>query len=140
MNRGTNEHLLEVSTLDKLPSEHRPADKWTAVRLRIPHELRVRLTPQWVRRYTRNKQRRDAKKQLPRDPRGSVLEGLEDLELGEEIWMHVAPTKEELLRHGLKPSKGLEMYHSDGMVEVTGQEGRRRSDHRGIEQRYMERG
>jgi len=140
MNRGTNEHLLEVSTLDKLPSDHRPSDKWTAVRLHIPHELRIRLTPQWVRRKTRNKQRRDAEKRLPRDPRGNVLEGLEDLELGEEIWMHVAPTKEELLRHGLKPSKGLETNQSDGMVEVTGQEGRRRSDHRGIEQRYMERG
>jgi platelet-activating factor acetylhydrolase len=140
MNRGTNEHLLEVSTLDKLPSEHRPSDKWTAVRLHIPHELRIRLTPQWVRRKARNKQQHNAEKRLPRDPRGNVLEGLEDLELGEEIWMHVAPTKEELLRHGLKPSKELETNQSDGMVEVSGQEGRRRSDHRGIEQRYMERG
>jgi platelet-activating factor acetylhydrolase len=140
MNRGTNEHLLEVSTLDKLPSEHRPSDKWTAVRLHIPHELRIRLTPQWVRRYTRNKKRRDAEKSLPRDPQGNVLEGLEDLELGEEVWMHVAPTTEELLRHGLKPSRGLETNQSDGMAEVTGREGRRRSDHRGIEQRYMERG
>lgn len=140
MNRGTIEHLLEVSTLDKLPSEHRPADKWTAVRLHIPHELRIRLTPQWVRRYTRNKQQRGAKKRLPRDPRGNVLEGLEDLELGEEIWMHIAPTKEEFLRHELKPTKGLENNQSDGMVETTGQEGGRRSDHRGIEQRYMTRG
>ncbi len=135
MNRGTNEHLLEVRTLDELPSEHRPNDKWTAVRLRIPHEMRIRLTPQWVRSYARNKRRRDAKKRLPKDPEGNVLEGLEDLWLGEEIWMHVAPTKEELLRHGLKPSKELETHQSDGMVDVTGQEGRRRSDHRGIEQR-----
>jgi platelet-activating factor acetylhydrolase len=140
MNRGTNEHLLEVSTLDKLPSEHRPADKWTAVRLHIPHELRIRLTPQFFRRYTRNKERRDAEKRLPRDPRGNVLEGLEDLGLGEEIWMHVAPTKEELLRHGLKPSRGLETNQSNGMVEVSGREGRSRSAHRGIEQKYMERG
>jgi platelet-activating factor acetylhydrolase len=140
MNRGTNEHLLEVSTLDKLPSEHRLNDKWTAVRLHIPHEMRMRLTPQWIRRYTWNKKRRDAERRLPKDPQGHVLEGLEDLELGEEIWMHVAPTKEELLRHGLKPKKELERHQSDGMVEVTGQEGRRRSDHRGIEQKYMERG
>jgi platelet-activating factor acetylhydrolase len=140
MNRGTNEHLLEVSTLDELPSEHRPPDKYTAVRLRIPHEMRIRLTPSWVRRYTRKKKRRGAKKRVPRDPRGNVLEGLEDLELGDEIWMHVSPTNEELLRHGVKPSKGLEADQSDGMVEVTGQEGRSRSDHRGIEERYMERG
>lgn len=134
MNRGTNEGLLEVSTLDELPSEHRPPDKYTAVRLRIPHELRIRLTPSWVRRYTRKKKR------VPRDPRGNVLEGLEDLELGDEIWMHVAPTKQELLRHGVQPDKGLETDQSDGMVEVTGQEGNSRSDHRGIEERYMERG
>lgn len=102
--------------------------------------MRIRLTPQWIRRYTRNKKRRDAERRLPKDPRGRVLEGLEDLELGEEIWMHVTPTKEELLRHGLKPKKELETHQSDGMVEVTGQEGRRRSYHRGIEQRYMERG
>ena len=140
MNRGTNEHLLEVSTLDELPSEHRPTDKYTAVRLRIPHEMRIRLTPSWVRRYTRKKKRRDAKKRVPRDPRGNVLEGLEDLELGEEVWMHVAPTKVELLRHGVKPNKGLETDQSDGLVEVTGQEGNSRSDHRGIEERYMERG
>jgi platelet-activating factor acetylhydrolase len=80
------------------------------------------------------------REKAPRDPRGNVLKGLEDLELGEEIWMHVAPTKEELLRHGLKPSEELETNQSDGMVEVSGQEGRTRSDHRGIEQRYMERG
>jgi platelet-activating factor acetylhydrolase len=140
MSRGTNEHLLEVSTLDKLLSERRPSDKWTAVRLHIPHELRIRLTPQWLRRYTRNKQRHDAEKKLPRDSQGNVLERLDNLELGEETWMHVAPTKEELLRHGLKPSKGLETNQSDGMVEVTGHEGRRRSEHKGIERKYLERG
>ncbi|KAF4624468.1 hypothetical protein G7Y89_g13703 [Cudoniella acicularis] len=45
MNRGSSEGLLEVDMLDRLPSEHRPMEKWTAVRLRIPHELRIRLTP-----------------------------------------------------------------------------------------------
>ena len=80
------------------------------------------------------------KEQAARDPRGNVLKGLQELELGEKVWMHVAPTKEELSRHGLKASKGLETNESDGMVEVTGQEGRKRSGHRGIEQKYMERG
>jgi len=139
MNRGTNEHLLEVSTLDKLPEEHKPQQKYTAIRLRIPHELRIRLTPSWVRRYTRNK-RRKVEKMLPKDPTGHLLEGLEDLEVGEEIWMHVAPTKEELARHGLRPSKELENNREDGMVEVTGEEGRKRGQRRGLEQRYMERG
>ncbi|KAE8451342.1 hypothetical protein EG329_003971 [Mollisiaceae sp. DMI_Dod_QoI] len=142
MNRGTNEHLLEVRILEKLPSDHRPSDKWTAVRLHIPHELRIRLTPQWVRRQARNKRQQDAKKRLPTDPQGHVLEGLHDLELGEEIWMHVAPTKEELERHGLEPSKELETHQRSGIVDVNGTEGQRQSDHhhRGIEQRMMERG
>jgi platelet-activating factor acetylhydrolase len=138
MNRGTNEHLLQVSTLDKLPSLHRPEKRWTAVRLRIPHELRIRLTPHWVRRYTRRKAQRE--RNLPRDLTGKPLKGLEDLEIGEEVWMHVAPTAEELERWGLEPKRELETNRQTGMVDVTGQEGRRRGDHRGIEQRYMERG
>lgn len=142
MNRGSNEHLLEVSTLDKLPQEHRPSDKWTAVRLHIPHELRIRLTPQWVRRFARKKARHDATSRLPRDPRGHVLEGLQDLELGEEIWMHVAPTKDELAKHGLQPSIQLETHQNSGMVDTSGPEGRSEHEHhhRGIEERMMERG
>lgn len=144
MNRGSNEHLLEVSTLDKLPEDHRPSDKWTAVRLHIPHELRIRLTPQWVRHTARNKTRQDAKNRLPRDPRGHILEGLEDLELGEEIWMHVAPTKDELAKHGLQPSRELETHQNSGMVDSNGPttEGQHEHEHhhRGIEQRMMERG
>ena len=137
MHRGTNEHLLEVTTLDKLPEEHRPTLKWTAVRLRIPHELRIRLTPSWIRRYTNTR----SKRKLPRDPRGRVLEGLENLEFGDEIWMHVAPTKDELERHGLRPGKELETDQEEGVVEVTGEEGRQQQGRRrGIEQRYMERG
>ena len=99
----------------------------------------IRLAPQRVRRYTGNKKRRDAQRRPPKDPQGNALESLEDLELGEEVWMHVALTKEELLRHGLKLRKERETNRLDGMGEVTGQEGRR-GDHRGIEQRYMERG
>jgi len=78
---------------------------------------------------------------LPKDPLGHELEGLEELEVGEEVWMHVAPTGEELERHGIEGrSGGLDRDRGDGMVEVTGHEGRKRGERRGIEQRYMERG
>lgn len=139
MNRGTDEHLLEVSTLDKLPVEHKPTDKWTAVRLRIPHEFRIRVTPQWVRRQRRQEKNQEAK--LPRDPMGNVLEGLEKLEVGEEVWMHVAPTKRELEEHGIDPGeRHIEgASGGDGMVEVTGNEGKEPGK-RSVEQRYMERG
>lgn len=145
MNRGTNEHLLEVSTLDKLPGDHRPDEKWTAVRLRIPHEMRIRLTPQWVRRRARMKSSHGKEEGWtpPRDPMGNVLEGLEDLGPGEEIWMHVAPTKDELARHGLSPKLELETDEETGMVDVDVDSNGNPSGgtgHRGIEQRYMERG
>ncbi|RDW87630.1 hypothetical protein BP5796_03324 [Coleophoma crateriformis] len=120
MNRGTNEHLLEVRTLEALPEEGRPPNEWTAVRLKIPHELRLRLTPKWVRKHNRKKELKSG--------------GDEN----HEIWMHVAPTKEELAQHGLEPEVELENEQNGGMVEVRGNEARQ--NHRGIEQRYMDRG
>jgi platelet-activating factor acetylhydrolase len=139
MNRGTNEHLLDVATLDRLPSEHSPSYKYTAIRLRINHELRVRLTPYWLRRYKWNKLEIQ-KKVLPRTPTGTVLEGLEGLEIGNEVWMHVAPTKEELARHGLEPSDGLLTHTDTGMVEIMEEEGRPQSKKMGLEQKCMGRG
>lgn len=139
MNRGTNEHLLEISTLEKLPEEHKPSQKYTAMRLHIPHEMRIRLTPQWARRHVRNKKEQANNLSRLRDPNGNVLDGLEDLRVGEEVWMHVAPTKDELKRHGLD-MKGGTKEEGGGMVDVTGNEGKGRGESRGIEQRYMERG
>jgi platelet-activating factor acetylhydrolase len=148
VNRSTNEHLLSVSTLDELPSERRPENKYVAVRLKIPHEARVRLTPRWVRRRERKKRAEDVDV-LPKDPKGRVFEDLQGLEPGEDVWMHVAPTKEELERHGLEPQKKLRKNQADGMVDFEGKEEHERRHDRqeegrhesiGIERRYMERG
>lgn len=155
MNRGTNEHLLEISALEKLPEIHQPSEKWLAVRLKIPHEFRIRLTPQWLRRYVVRKKKREIEKgEFPKDYNGKVLLGLEDLGPGEEVWMHVAPTKEELKRHGLECEVVVQGTERDehvggsGMVEVEGKrdgtEGQNREENkeenRGVEQKYMERG
>jgi platelet-activating factor acetylhydrolase len=185
MNRGRNEHLLDVRTLDKLPVDHKPDERWMAMRLRIPHEARIRLTPRWIRRAIRRKRlesKADGKgiSSLPRDPLGKVLDGLEGLEMGDEVWMHVAPTKEELGRWGVEldgshghkypegpkdkgdqadskdrnEKNGREESHerdhaadgvdrTGGMVEVTGDEGNDPDApdvHKGIEQRYLDRG
>lgn len=131
MNRGTNEHILEVRTLDELPDLHKPRQKYIAMRLKIPHEVRIRLTPKWAR---------SRKRKVPKDPMGHKLRGLEDLEVGEEVWMHVTPTKEELARYGLDPKQGLEEHEGDGMVDFNEAESDGQQEHRGIEQRYMERG
>ncbi|KAF5871746.1 putative platelet-activating factor acetylhydrolase protein [Botrytis fragariae] len=168
MNRGTNEGLLEVEQLDELPDVHQPKKKYIAGRLRIPHEMRVRLTPQWVRMTkgkTKNCQercacrngRRKPKKNIATDPQGKILPGLEDLEIGEEIWMHVAPTAEELRKHGIGGKNGNQSAanerdrdegNSGGMVHCEGpgegaeqkNEGGGLAGHRGIEQRMMDRG
>jgi platelet-activating factor acetylhydrolase len=139
MNHGTNEHLLEITTLEKLPEEHKPSDKYTAMRLHIPHETRIRLTPQWARRYARSKKAKEKNLSMPRDPNGKFLDELMDIQAGEEVWMHVAPTKDELKRHGLHMQGGTK-EEGGGMVDVTGDEGRDRDEKPGIEERYMERG
>ncbi|TVY32915.1 hypothetical protein LSUB1_G007518 [Lachnellula subtilissima] len=95
MNRGTKEPLLQVKAPDNLPEDHKPTERWTAVR-------------------------------LPKDPTGKVLDRLEDLELGEEVGMHVAPTKAELDEHGMDAGNTALEGDEDGMLEVTGQEGRKK--------------
>jgi platelet-activating factor acetylhydrolase len=85
MNRGTDEGLLDVEKLEKIPSRRRPAEEWTGYRLRIPHEFAVRLMPWWVWRRIAKKKRAEGKI-IPRDPKGKVLTGLQDLERGDEIW------------------------------------------------------
>ena len=34
--------LLELPCIKELPTEHKPADKWTAVHLKLPHETQSR--------------------------------------------------------------------------------------------------
>lgn len=168
MNRGTNEGLLEVEQLHELPDVHQPKKKYIAGRLRIPHEMRIRLTPQWIRMMrgkTENCQKKCAckngrqkqKKNIATDPQGKILPGLEDLEIGEEIWMHVAPTAAELRNHGIGGKNGNQSAanerdrdegNSGGMVNCEGpgegteqkNEGGGLAGHRGIEQRMMDRG
>jgi platelet-activating factor acetylhydrolase len=139
MNRGTNEQLLEISALESLPEDHKPSQKYTAMRLHIPHEMQIRLTPLWARKYARNKKKQAENLARPTDPSGKVLEALEDFEVGEEVWMHVAPTKDELRRHGMSMRGGAE-EEGGGMVDVDGTDGRGNGEMKGIEQMYMERG
>jgi platelet-activating factor acetylhydrolase len=95
--------------------------------------------PSWVRRYTRRKEG-VLRKEFPEIHEAMCSKDWKIWSLATKSGCNVAPTKEELLRHGVQPNKGLETDQSDGMVEVTGQEGNSRSDHRGIEERYLERG
>ncbi|KAI2469310.1 platelet-activating factor acetylhydrolase, isoform II-domain-containing protein [Annulohypoxylon bovei var. microspora] len=88
-NAWINEGILQTEVLvtDKLPLEHRPNDKWTASRLRIPNELWLRTT-QWIRR-------RSKASTVATDRKGKPLIGLANYAPGSEVWMHLSPTREE---------------------------------------------
>ncbi|KAI9817138.1 MAG: hypothetical protein M1827_001250 [Pycnora praestabilis] len=90
-----NENLLQKETLDELPDEHRPDPKWMAARLKIPHEMSSRLTPNLKRKAKRL--------------------GASDGE--DEIWMHIAPTQEDLRKHGMGPSEEFTEERGSGLSE-----------------------
>ncbi len=69
-----NERLLELPCLKGLPTEHKPSKKWTAIRLKVPHEARTRIAPS-VRRNLKS---------------GGGVDG------EKEVWMHIAPSADEL--------------------------------------------
>ena len=70
-----SEKLLELPCIRQMPTEHKPDEKWTAMRLKVPHEMRSRAVPRL---------RRKLKKYGGTD-------GEE-----KEIWMHIAPSAQEL--------------------------------------------
>lgn len=133
MNRGDDEHLLEVNVIDELPDDHMPSKKWTAMRLKIRKEAQLRFVPKIVRQHR-------WKQQAPKDPTGRPLVGLEYIEPGDEILMHAAPTSEELKRHGLRRITELESHPETGMADTTAHDKHDISLEGGIEQRTMNRG
>ena len=96
INRTSNcERLLE--TVVVIPNEvpaaekHRPGKRWIAARLKISHELQYRLGPE------ANKRRKERKKLIAGANRG--MEGFSWP--GDEVWMHSAPSEEEMRKHGV---------------------------------------
>lgn len=73
----TDEELLKTQPLDQMPDEHKPNDEWIAARLKIKHEFRTRLASSVQRKLKR--QMKNGK-----------------YNVGDEVWMHVKPNKEEL--------------------------------------------
>lgn len=82
------EGLLQMPVVDlgQVPCEERrePPQKYIASRLKIPHEARYRLKPG----YSKQVRERNTGASAGSTP-------------GDEIWMHLAPTKDELALHGV---------------------------------------
>ena len=74
-----NERLLELPCLEELPTVHKPSEKWTAIRLKVPHEARTRIAPILKRNLKT----------------GSGVNG------EKEVWMHIAPSADKLKRERL---------------------------------------
>jgi platelet-activating factor acetylhydrolase len=71
-----SEELLKVEMLEDIPTDHRPEDKYIAMKLNIPLNLTARLMPGVIRKLKRMK-----------GP---------NVEPSDEIWMHLSTSKEEL--------------------------------------------
>ncbi|KAH9997178.1 platelet-activating factor acetylhydrolase [Xylariaceae sp. FL0662B] len=76
----TEEHIGE-----DLPRDHRPSDKWTAARLKIPNELRLRFTSLFGRK--------PKAPEVATDVNGNALLGVVNFAPGNEIWMHFSPSE-----------------------------------------------
>ncbi|TLD38795.1 platelet-activating factor acetylhydrolase isoform II-domain-containing protein [Venturia nashicola] len=73
------ENILDLEPIKELPVDRKPNDKWTAVRLKIPHEARARLGASIERKMKRNRPDKDGKNESSAK---------------NEIWMHIK-TEEE---------------------------------------------
>lgn len=81
--------LLDLDMIGEVPTEHKPKQKWTAMRLRIEHEGRKRLKPHAQKKYWENLKKMGQ----------------------EEVWVHVAPGREPA---GMDPLEEDDMGAEEG--------------------------
>lgn len=87
-NHWAKEAILDTEPLlpeDSLPNENRPDDKWMAARLKIPNEFRLRLAG-----YLRTS---SAAPNVATDALGKPLVSIVTRPLGDEVWVHINPSK-----------------------------------------------
>lgn len=89
-------HLLDANALTSLPNEHVPNKRWMAIRLKVKHEARKRLTPGARKKYW---------EQIRRSAEG-------------ETWLHISPGS-------LEESEEEDDAADDG-VERSGEKKKRR--------------
>lgn len=79
-----DEGFLDVPVTKEMPCDRSPAQKWTAVRLKIPHEFRSRVLPSVERKVRRA---------VPHSKSSKLRCGADP---GNEVWVHSNTTDEEL--------------------------------------------
>lgn len=87
--------LRNSSPVEDVPVEHKPDEKWIAARLKIQHEFTLRLKRWWnTTRYGRGQG--TAPNEVPKDKEGNPLYGLQTWGRGEEVWVHMCPSKKDV--------------------------------------------
>lgn len=87
--------LRNSSPVADVPVEHKPDEKWIAARLKIQNEFMLRLKRWWETTwYGRGKGK--APEEVPRDREGNPLHGLHTWGPGEEVWVHMCPSKKDV--------------------------------------------
>lgn len=87
--------LRNTSPVAEVPVEHKPDEKWIAARLKIQNEFMVRLKRWWNATWYGHV-RGKAPEEVPRDKDGNPLYGLQTWGPGEEVWVHMCPSKKDV--------------------------------------------
>ncbi|KAK8058821.1 Platelet-activating factor acetylhydrolase [Apiospora phragmitis] len=85
------EDILDTTPLvthSSVPADYRPHDRWITARLKVPNELRLRVM-NWLC---------GAPKSAPTDANGKPLVAVITRALGDEVWMHISPSKNDTRR------------------------------------------
>lgn len=113
-----DEGLLRNSRPDsEIDLEHKPDDKWIAARLKIRHEFKLRLQRWWKASWCGRGKGGTVPEDVPRDKEGRPLFGLKTWGPGEEMWVHLCPSKAEVerqLERGQNPEDGDEDGEEQG--------------------------
>lgn len=89
--------LRNSSPMREVPVEHRPHDKHIATKLKIDHEPTLRLKRWWNMKW-HARGRGTVPEDVPTDNAGRPLYGLKTWGPGEEVWVHMCPTKKDIER------------------------------------------
>ncbi|CAN8101330.1 unnamed protein product [Discula destructiva] len=89
--------LRNSSPMREVPVEHRPDDKYIATKLKIEHESSLRLKRWWNTKW-HARGMGTVPEDVPRDNSGRPLYGLKTWGPGEEVWVHMCPSKKDVER------------------------------------------
>lgn len=89
--------LRNSSPVGEVPVDYKPDEKWIAARLKIRHEFALRLKRWWHTTWY-GRRKATAPAEVPRDTEGNPLYGLQTWGPGEEVWVHMCPSKKDVER------------------------------------------